>query len=67
MQERQSKKNAVNRASSFLAFWCYCEERGEKKRQDEEGDLLLNLDSNVRLVFHFIFCRKNVETCKYKS
>ena len=28
------------------------------KRQDAEGDLLLNLDSNVRLVFHFIFCRK---------
>jgi len=29
-QERQSKKNTVNRESFFLAFGCYCEERGEK-------------------------------------
>ena len=58
MQERQSKKNTVNRGSFFLAFGCYFEEKGEKKKQDGEGELLLNLDSNVRFVFHFIFCKK---------
>jgi hypothetical protein len=29
------KKNTVNRGSFFLAFGCYCEERGEKKDKTE--------------------------------
>ena len=29
------KKNTVNRGSFFLAFGCYCEERGEKKDKME--------------------------------
>jgi len=32
---RVKKKNTVNRGSFFLAFGCYCEEKGEKKDKTE--------------------------------
>jgi len=41
----------------LIAFWCYREERGEKKTR-RRGGFALNLGSNVRWVFYFSCCSK---------